>query len=103
MMSPTCAGCTHPRAMQLACVPLQAGQPGVPCRRWPRVCRAAQEAEEASAVDWGKLAIGGAATGRVHEVQDYGIVCDLDQHPDIVGLVSTHQVCAALDIAVPWI
>ena len=44
-------------------------------------------------MDWSRLAVGSATTGRVHEVQDYGIVCDLDAHPDIVGLISTHQVC----------
>ena len=45
-------------------------------------------------MDWASLAIGSAATGHVHEVQDYGVVCDLDANPDIVGLISTHQVSA---------
>ncbi|EFJ44854.1 rRNA processing protein Rrp5/programmed cell death protein 11 [Volvox carteri f. nagariensis] len=35
--------------------------------------------------------LGGLAAARVHEVKEYGIVCDMDEHPDVVGLVpSSH-------------
>jgi len=32
------------------------------------------------------------ANGAVHDVKDYGIVCDLEANPDVVGLAATHQV-----------
>lgn len=32
------------------------------------------------------------AKGAVHDVKDYGIVCDLEVNPDVVGLAATHQV-----------
>lgn len=33
-----------------------------------------------------------AVQGSVHEVKDYGTLCDLDVHPDIVGVAAPHQV-----------
>lgn len=43
-------------------------------------------------MEWGELPVGGRAAGSVHDVKDYGVVCDLDAHPDIVALVTPHQV-----------
>lgn len=28
----------------------------------------------------------------MHDVKDYGAVCDLEANPDVVGLAATHQV-----------
>ena len=30
--------------------------------------------------------------GSVHERKDYGIICDLEDDPNLVGLVALHQV-----------
>ena len=30
----------------------------------------------------------------MHDVKDYGVVCDLEVNPDVVGLAATHQVNA---------
>ena len=54
--------------------------------------RAAQEADKDALVDWSRLVPGTAAAGSVHDTQDYGIVCDLEAHPDLVGLLNTQQV-----------
>ncbi|KXZ56455.1 hypothetical protein GPECTOR_1g407 [Gonium pectorale] len=35
---------------------------------------------------------GGLAGATVHEVREYGIVCDMDEHPDVVGLVPSSHV-----------
>ena len=56
------------------------------------LCRSAQEEDKDAVINWSKLALGSAAAGSVHDVQDYGIVCDLEAHPDLVGLLSTQQV-----------
>ena len=45
---------------------------------------------KSSDVDWERLPVGGLAEGSVHEVKEYGIVCDLEAHPDLVG-VATHE------------
>ncbi|GLI68751.1 hypothetical protein VaNZ11_013243 [Volvox africanus] len=36
--------------------------------------------------------LGGEVTARVHEVKEYGILCDIDDHPDVVGLVPSSHV-----------
>lgn len=37
---------------------------------------------EGQPVDWASdFVVGSVAEGQVHEVKDYGIVCDLDSHP----------------------
>lgn len=43
-------------------------------------------------MDWDLLPLGGPAKGSVHEIQPYGILYDLDAHPDLVGLITTAQV-----------
>ncbi|KAK9804637.1 hypothetical protein WJX73_002075 [Symbiochloris irregularis] len=53
--------------------------------------RASREADAAALVDWSQLSIGGPAAGAVHEVQPYGILYDLEAHPDLVGLISSAQ------------
>lgn len=57
-------------------------------------CRAAREPDAAAVVDWSQLKLGAAAAGRVHELQPYGVLYDLDAHPDLVGLITTAQVAA---------
>jgi len=52
----------------------------------------AEGAEGGAAVDWGALPLGGLVAGAVHDVRDYGVLCDLDGHPDVVALVSPGQV-----------
>jgi rRNA biogenesis protein RRP5 len=38
-------------------------------------------ASEGEAVDWARrFAVGAAVGGQVHELRDYGVVCDLDDH-----------------------
>ena len=59
-------------------------------RSLPR-CRA-EANSEGSESDWAKTPIGSIAKGAVHDVKDYGIVCDLEANPDVVGLAATHQV-----------
>ncbi len=54
-------------------------------------CRAEANAEGTES-DWAKTPIGSMAKGAVHDVKDYGIVCDLEVNPDVVGLAATHQV-----------
>ncbi|KAL6772122.1 hypothetical protein ACKKBG_A29005 [Auxenochlorella protothecoides x Auxenochlorella symbiontica] len=50
-------------------------------------------AEDPTDVAWEEqVPIGGAVQGSVHEVKDYGTLCDLDVHPDIVGVAAPHQV-----------
>lgn len=54
--------------------------------------RAAREgAEGGAALDWAALPVGGAVAGAVHDVREYGVLCDLEGHPDIVALVSPGQ------------
>lgn len=42
-------------------------------------------------MDWTALPMGGLVAGTVHDVRDYGVLCDLEGHPDIVALVSPGQ------------
>ena len=42
-------------------------------------------------MDWTALPLGGLVAGSVHDVRDYGVLCDLEGHPDIVALVSPGQ------------
>ena len=58
-----------------------------------RSCRAEANAEGADS-DWNKTPIGAIAKGAVHDVKEYGVVCDLSANPDVVGLAATHQVCS---------
>lgn len=54
--------------------------------------RAAREgADGGSAVDWSELPLGGMVGGAVHDVREYGVLCDLAGHPDVVALVSPGQ------------
>lgn len=46
----------------------------------------------AEQVNWAELAIGGRAAGAVHDVKEYGVVCDLDAHADVVALAAPEQV-----------
>lgn len=48
--------------------------------------------DEGAESDWAKTPIGSIARGAVHDVKDYGIVCDLAANPDVVGLVAPQQV-----------
>ena len=41
---------------------------------------------------WAALSIGAVVKGQVHERKDYGVLCDLAAHPDVVGLVMPEQV-----------
>ena len=50
-----------------------------------------EAAEGGAAVDWTALPLGGLVAGSVHDVRDYGVLCDLEGHPDIVALVSPGQ------------
>lgn len=55
-------------------------------------CRALKEAD-ANAEVWGAaLSIGAVVKGHVHARQEYGVLCDLAAHPDVVGLVVPEQV-----------
>lgn len=56
-------------------------------------CRAEANAEGADS-DWSKTPIGAIAKGAVHDVKEYGVVCDLAANPDVVGLAAAHQVCS---------
>eukprot|EP00873_Tetraselmis_striata_P024001 jgi/Tetstr1/444265/TSEL_032157.t1 len=52
----------------------------------------ALSAPEGEPVDWASaFAIGSAVDGQVHELKDYGVVCDLNGHEDLLGLVAHHQ------------
>lgn len=53
----------------------------------PTVCRSGEDAEN----DWAKTPIGAITKGAVHDVKDYGVVCDLEANPDVVGLAASHQ------------
>lgn len=33
-----------------------------------------------------------AVRGEVHDVKEYGVLCDMQGHPDVVGLAAPHQV-----------
>ena len=57
-------------------------------------CDGSRNAAEDSAgqVDWAELPIGGRAAGSVHDVKDYGVVCDLEAHADVVALATPDQV-----------
>ncbi|KAK9832620.1 hypothetical protein WJX81_004603 [Elliptochloris bilobata] len=56
-----------------------------------RVRASLELAEGGLAVDWAALPLGGLVGGTVHDVRDYGVLCDLEGHPDIVALVSPGQ------------
>ena len=47
---------------------------------------------EGTPVDWsGEFSVGAVVEGEVHELKEYGAVCDLHGHPDLLGLVAPHQ------------
>jgi rRNA biogenesis protein RRP5 len=42
-------------------------------------------------VDWpAAFPFGGSVQAEVHEVKDYGVICDLAAHADVVGLIAPH-------------
>lgn len=41
---------------------------------------------------WKELKVGGMASGAISQVKEYGLVCDLDAHEDLLGLVTLVQV-----------
>eukprot|EP00890_Picochlorum_soloecismus_P005949 jgi/Picsp_1/6355/NSC_03704-R1_protein rrp5 homolog len=50
------------------------------------------EQDPDSAINWEKdFAFGSNVEARVHSIKDYGVLCDLTLHPDIVGLVPNDQ------------
>ena len=38
------------------------------------------------------VAVGAVVQGEVHARKQYGVLCDLAAHPDVVGLVAPEQV-----------
>lgn len=57
-------------------------------------CRSKIEEESGEPLsDWAKLLIGISTKVSVHEHKDYGVICDLEQDPNLVGLAPLHQVC----------
>lgn len=56
---------------------------------------AAEALNSESATDWeGAFGLGRLAEGSVHSVKEYGTLCDMAAHPDVVGLAAPHQVPA---------
>ena len=77
-----------------------AGHCSVPYTEWALCgCRTARETDATALVDWSQLPIGGPALGRVHEIQPYGVLYDLDAHADLVGLITSAQVTISQDQA----
>lgn len=56
----------------------------------------AEEAEGEPRVEWSKFKIGARVKGSVNELKEYGTLVDLNDDPNIVGLVAPHQVLPAL-------
>ena len=55
--------------------------------------RSARDAAAGEApIDWAGLPIGGMIDVRVSDVKEYGLLCDMEGFPDLVGLVAPHQV-----------
>ena len=57
-----------------------------------RVCRSQREADPTAEVWDTALSIGAIVEGQVHARKEYGVLCDLAAHPDVVGLVMPEQV-----------
>ncbi len=56
-------------------------------------CRAGAEAAAGEeAADWLRFAIGASVKAIVHERKDYGVIVDLVEDPNLVGLIPLHQV-----------
>ena len=56
------------------------------------ICRAQAEAAAGEeAADWAQFAIGAAVQAIVHERKDYGVIVDLVDDPNLVGLIPLHQ------------
>jgi len=57
------------------------------------VLRRAQREADPTAEVWDTaLSIGAIIEGQVHARKEYGVLCDLAAHPDVVGLVMPEQV-----------
>jgi hypothetical protein len=67
---------------------------GCPAYRSSPVYRrsAAEVAAGEEAVDWTSFEIGRVISAVVHEKKDYGIICDLIDNDNLVGLIPLHQV-----------
>ena len=47
----------------------------------------------AASIPWdGAVAVGAVVEGQVHARKEYGVLCDLAAHADVVGLVAPEQV-----------
>lgn len=56
-------------------------------------CRARAEAAAGEeTADWSQFAIGASVQAVVHERKDYGVIVDLVDDPNLVGLIPLHQV-----------
>lgn len=52
-----------------------------------------QEDASSASIPWdGAVAVGAVVEGQVHARKEYGVLCDLAAHPDVVGLVAPEQV-----------
>lgn len=61
-------------------------------------CRAASEAAAGEDVaDWNQFKIGAIVQAVVHERKDYGVIVDLVDDPNLVGLIPLHQVGCPLE------
>ena len=58
--------------------------------------RAQKEADPTAQVWDTELSIGATVEGQVHARKEYGVLCDLAAHPDVVGLVMPEQVIVSL-------
>ena len=76
--------------------------PWIPCSTKTRGMhsrRARKEADAAAAELWAaELSVSAVVSGRVHARKDYGVLCDLAAHPDVVGLVTPEQVTMPMPI-----
>lgn len=52
--------------------------------------RLAQEGQQGGSIS-AAIPIGSLVKGSVADVKPYGLVCDLDPDPDVVGFVAVHQ------------
>ena len=53
---------------------------------------AAEAAAGEQVTDWGQFSIGATVQAVVHELKDYGVIVDLADDPNLVGLIPLHQV-----------
>ncbi len=52
---------------------------------------AAAQGEAAGSIDWSLFQPGSLVAGSVHDVKEFGLMVDLEDHPDVVGLVTPMQ------------